>query len=87
VFKEAVSHEILSCVLIALDEHMSDPLKVLFILEGLAAMEKLSMTLALLPDEDLVRLTAVITRLSSRDDLSEVDGARVATVKSTFGVK
>jgi hypothetical protein len=77
-----VSHEIISSVFIALRDHVSSDEKVLFILEGFVHMDKMSMMMSLLPEDDILVLREVITRLeanSTTDNLS-----RVTALKKLF---
>lgn len=62
---------------------LPDQEKALFILEGFAFMEKLKMTMALLPDEDVVRINRVITAL---EESNAVDSSRIHAVRRLFSI-
>ena len=69
---------------IALHDFTPDDLQKLFILEGLATIEKIQIIIALLPDEDLQRLRNIIQKLEAKKD-GDVS-TRIAVVKATFGL-
>ena len=68
----------------ALHDFTPDDLQKLFILEGLATIEKIQIIIALLPDEDLQRLRNIIQKLEAKKD-GDVS-TRIAVVKATFGL-
>ena len=68
----------------ALHDFTPDDLQKLFILEGLATIEKIQIIIALLPDEDLQKLRDIIQKLEAKED-GDVS-SRIAVVKAAFGL-
>lgn len=83
MFKETVSHDLLSSVFKAVKDHVEDE-KGIFILEGVASMEKMSMTMALLPDEDITNLRAALTNLESKFSENMENLGRLKAAKALF---
>ena len=69
----------------ALHDFTPDDGQALFILEGLATIEKIQIIVALLPEDDSQRLRDVIKKLEDKEDKDFAK--RIAIVKSSFGLK
>ena len=79
-----MTHDLLGSVFTALHNFTPDDGKALFVLEGLATIEKIQIIIALLPEDDIQILRDIIRKLEAKDDRDI--SIRLTAVRSAFGL-
>ena len=83
VFKEAISPELLSSVFISLRDYCSVDV-ILTVLGGLTLLTHFSMTLALFPEEDLICLKSIFTRILEVEEIGANKRNSALILKETY---